>query len=130
MLRTGRRHLEFAKSAQKDVKALKKAGVWGRVKAALERDLEPVELPKNRDVKVLVGYSPWYRLRVGSYRIIYRELTSEEITAITKRVDAEPKTGYVVKRIVHRKELHEAAEKLGLIAQEQTTLRLRRRDVG
>lgn len=50
----------------------------------------------NLDIKALAGASPWLRLRVGDYRVLYR-----------------PAGGaYVVERIVNRRELDRAVEAL------------------
>jgi len=38
----------------------------------------------NGDVKKLTGYKDEYRLRVGSYRIIYEQIQNEFIILITK----------------------------------------------
>lgn len=50
------------------------------------------------DVKALSGRSPWLRLRVGDYRMIYRSY-------------GEP-GGWWVERIVHRRELDDAVRGL------------------
>jgi mRNA-degrading endonuclease RelE of RelBE toxin-antitoxin system len=50
----------------------------------------------NLDVKQLQGYSPWLRLRVGDYRVLY--LSTEDT--------------YEVERIVHRRDLKRAVATL------------------
>jgi mRNA-degrading endonuclease RelE of RelBE toxin-antitoxin system len=53
----------------------------------------------NLDVKALRGASPWLRLRVGDYRVLYYPTTDT----------------YEVDRIVHRRELDRAARTLGVV---------------
>jgi mRNA interferase RelE/StbE len=54
----------------------------------------------NLDVKPVAGHAPWRRLRVGEHRVLYRELADE--------------TGarYLVARVIDRRDLHRAIDKL------------------
>jgi mRNA-degrading endonuclease RelE of RelBE toxin-antitoxin system len=54
----------------------------------------------NLDIRPLLGRAPWLRLRAGSYRILYRPLTSHE------------GTGFLVARIIDRRDLEEAIRRL------------------
>ena len=54
----------------------------------------------NLDIKPVAGHAPWRRLRVGEYRVLYRELTAE--------ADAH----YLVARVIDRRDLHCAIDKL------------------
>jgi mRNA interferase RelE/StbE len=54
----------------------------------------------NLDIKPVAGHSPWRRLRVGEHRVLYRELTAE----------AGPR--YLVARVIDRRDLHRAIDKL------------------
>lgn len=54
----------------------------------------------NLDIKALVGASPWLRLRIGDYRVLYRD------------VDTDTGVVHVVARIVHRRELERAVDTL------------------
>jgi mRNA interferase RelE/StbE len=54
----------------------------------------------NLDVKPLVGHSPWRRLRVGEYRVLYREL------------DDESGSRHLVARVIDRRDLHRAIDSL------------------
>jgi len=56
------------------------------------------------DIVPLVGRQPWLRLRIGTYRVIFRPVTAAE-RAIVGR-------GHVVGRIVHRRDLEKAAQSL------------------
>jgi len=64
-----------------------------RVVAALETLPTP---SANADVKALKGASPWLRMRVGDWRILYRPLTEIELPSTP---------GALVARVVHRSEL-------------------------
>lgn len=54
----------------------------------------------NLDIKTVAGHAPWRRLRVGEHRVLYRELTNE------------PDARYLVARIIDRRDLHRAIDKL------------------
>jgi hypothetical protein len=54
------------------------------------------------DVRPLEGRKPWRRLRVGDWRILFRPLSSQE----------SPSGGYLVARIVNRRELERAVREL------------------
>lgn len=54
------------------------------------------------DIKPLRGQSPWLRLRVGDYRILYRPIDPREAA------DA----SHLVARIVHRSDLERAVSTL------------------
>jgi hypothetical protein len=59
------------------------------------------------DIKPLTGRSPWLRMRVGAFRVIFRELTAGEI----KVLGIDP-PGYLVERVVNRRDLEEAIRPL------------------
>jgi len=59
----------------------------------------------NADDRALSGRAPWRRLRVGELRILYRELTVDELPAGSAH-------GRRIARIVHRGDLHRAADTL------------------
>jgi mRNA-degrading endonuclease RelE of RelBE toxin-antitoxin system len=54
----------------------------------------------NLDVKPVAGRAPWRRLRVGEHRALYRELADE------------PDARYLVARVIDRRDLHRAIDKL------------------
>jgi hypothetical protein len=68
--------------------------------------------PDNLDVKPLEGHAPWLRLRVGVYRILYRPLGPEELAAVRQRRGRPVDLGYLVARVVHRRELERAVDAL------------------
>jgi mRNA-degrading endonuclease RelE of RelBE toxin-antitoxin system len=73
-----------------------------RLRQAL-RDLE-ADTP-NLDIKTLSGRSPWFRLRVGDWRILFRPFSRDE----ARKLGA---GGYLVARIVNRRDLERAARNL------------------
>lgn len=54
----------------------------------------------NLDVKPVAGHAPWRRLRVGEHRVLYRELADEAGAR------------YLVARVIDRRNLHRAIDKL------------------
>jgi mRNA-degrading endonuclease RelE of RelBE toxin-antitoxin system len=79
---------------------------------ALAVALVAVAPPDNLDVKPLEGHAPWLRLRVGVYRILCRPLTTEEVAAVSRQRGHRLDTGYLVARIVHRRDLERAVAAL------------------
>jgi hypothetical protein len=59
-------------------------------------------------VKRLAGRPPWLRLRIGDYRALLRPLTTEELQELPDDFDQ----AYLVARIVNRRDLERAVEKL------------------
>ncbi len=54
------------------------------------------------DIVPLVGKPPYRRLRIGTYRVLFRPATTAEV----------PLGGYLVVRIVHRRDLERAKDSL------------------
>ncbi len=54
----------------------------------------------NLDIKPVAGHPLWRRLRVGEHRVLYRELVDE--------ADAR----YLVARVIDRRDLHRAIDRL------------------
>jgi mRNA-degrading endonuclease RelE of RelBE toxin-antitoxin system len=54
----------------------------------------------NLDVKPVAGHAPWRRLRVGEHRVLYREFAN----------DADAR--YLVARVIDRRDLHRAIDRL------------------
>lgn len=52
------------------------------------------------DIKPVTGHAPWRRLRVGEHRVLYREIS------------AEGDSRYLVARVIDRRDLHRAIDKL------------------
>jgi hypothetical protein len=48
----------------------------------------------------VAGHAPWRRPRVGEHRVLYREVTGEA------------DVGYLVARVIDRRDLHRAIDKL------------------
>ncbi|MGH2377885.1 MAG: type II toxin-antitoxin system RelE family toxin [Candidatus Limnocylindria bacterium] len=83
----------------------------GRERRRVERLLAALgqePRPANLDLKPLRGREPWSRARAGSYRVIIRPLTGEEVRRLTGAAGR----GYLVARIVHRRDLERAIGRL------------------
>ncbi len=83
----------------------------GKERRATERTLSTLgrEPPAaNLDIKALRGHRPWQRLRVGRHRMIIRAMTVEEL----RKLDATEQRGWLVVRIVHRRDLEKAVRDL------------------
>ena len=103
------KHIEVTARAEKDLRQLDKP-TRGRIVEGLLADLAPTPPPDNTDVKPLRGAEPWMRLRIGTYRILFRALTAKELEpllAVLPNADR-PSEGYLVERIVHRRDLDRA----------------------
>jgi len=80
-----------------------------RAARALVRALESIDRtppPQNLDAKAIAGRSPWLRLRVGDWRLLYRPLRADELRklALIRGAPVEPGTVFV-ERIVNRRDL-------------------------
>lgn len=108
-----KKHIELSSRAAKDVRALDKPART-RVAGVLEEDLTADPQPENLDVKALRGAAPWLRLRLGDHRVLYRPLTAAELEPLVAGVDARerPTAGYLVERIVNRRDLDRAVTSL------------------
>lgn len=91
----------LAPAAEKDIIGLGKSE-RERIREALAglRRGDP-----NLGVKTLRGASPWRRLRTGDWRILYRPLAGDEVPAGAER-------GFLVARVVNRRDLEKAVRKL------------------
>lgn len=101
---TGR--VDLAPNAARDLDRLDYV-MRGRVRRVLGEGLSSDPLPANLDVRPLAGASPWLRIRVGDYRIICRPLTGAEL-----RAGEVARVGYLVDRIVHRRDLPRTVRQL------------------
>ena len=66
-------------------------------------------MPENADAMRFQRAAPWLRLRSGDYRVTYRPLTASELQTLGV---ARGRAGFLVARIVDRRELDEAVAKL------------------
>jgi mRNA-degrading endonuclease RelE of RelBE toxin-antitoxin system len=105
-------HVELSSRARRDLRRLGRGQDRKRVVDALTVGLVAVPPPDNLDVKPLEGHEPWLRLRVGVYRVLYRPLNAQEVNAVSQRRGHGVQTGYLVARIVHRRELERAVATL------------------
>ena len=60
----------------------------------------------NIDQRPLVGYAPWRRIRVGGLRVIFRPLSRVELDSF------EEDRGYLVERVIQRRDLDRATKGL------------------
>ena len=79
------RHVELSRQAVRDLRKVTHAAGLERIEAALTEQLTADPPPNNLDIKALQGRTPWLRLRVGDWRIIYRPLTREELDRLKGR---------------------------------------------
>ncbi|MGH2445221.1 MAG: type II toxin-antitoxin system RelE family toxin [Candidatus Limnocylindria bacterium] len=94
--------MESVALSRRAVKDLRRIGA-GEDLDGIGRALEVLASGAARlDVKPLRGQSPWHRLRVGDYRILYRAVDQAEGT------DA----SHLVARMVHRRDLERAVSTL------------------
>lgn len=101
-------HVELSIVAERDLKRLGPGPDRKAVIDALTVGLTAIPPPGNLDVKALVGAAPWLRLRVGDYRVLYRPLNRDELKAVSRKRKRRADAGYLVARIVHRRDLDRA----------------------
>ncbi len=97
-------HVELSRRAQRDLRNLS-AVDRKRLVSAFDQTLGADPLPANADDRALGGRAPWRRLRIGELRVLYRELALDELPAGAAH-------GRRIARIVHRGDLHRAANTL------------------
>lgn len=85
--------------AERDLRRMGAGANRQRVRQALE---SLGENTPNLDIKALQGHSPWLRMRIGDYLILFRPITEGE----------EDERSYLVARIVHRRDLAQAVDKM------------------
>jgi mRNA interferase RelE/StbE len=94
--------VELAQRAVRDLRKMDKPDVR-RVREALDELAVGAE---NLDIKAIHGHSPWRRLRVGDFRVLYRELSRLEGGGPGHRA-------WLVARVVDRRDLERAVTGLG-----------------
>jgi mRNA-degrading endonuclease RelE of RelBE toxin-antitoxin system len=105
-------HVELSSRARRDLRRLGRGPDRKPIVDALTVALVAVPPPENLDVVPLEGHEPWLRLRVGTYRILYRPLRDEELAAVLAQRGRHAEAGYLVARIVHRRDLERAVAAL------------------
>ena len=58
------------------------------------------------DERPLVGAEPWRRLRIGTWRVIFRSLSASELKNFAED------RGYLVERVIRRRDLDRATKGL------------------
>lgn len=105
-------HIELSNAAKRDLNRLS-ATAHRQVVTALTERLAAVPPPENLDVKPLEGAPGWLRLRIGTYRVLYRPMTAAELRLARRRHgELTGRNGFLIARIVHRRDLHAAARHL------------------
>lgn len=99
--------VELSKRALRDLRRIDYKN-RKRLLDLLENDLAAEPQPPNLDIKALTRRAPWLRLRRGEYRILYRQLTQAELQTL----NANEQAGYLVERIIDRRDLEQAASTL------------------
>jgi mRNA-degrading endonuclease RelE of RelBE toxin-antitoxin system len=99
--------VELSKRALRDLRRIDHQN-RKRLLQLLQDDLASEPQPANLDIKALTGRAPWLRLRRGEYRVLYRPLTALEL----KTLDAQEQAGFLVERVIDRRELERAAATL------------------
>lgn len=94
----------------RDLRQIRSAAVRAHIGRALD-DLGRDPRPENLDIQPLRGRSPWRRLRVGDYRLIFRPMTLSELHRAWARGIAADK-GILVVRIVPRQDFDRAVSRL------------------
>ena len=89
-------HVELSRRAERDLRHLS-ASDRRRLLKAIKPSFGPGPLPANADDRPLSGRAPWRR--VGELRVLYREMTSDELPAGVT-------SGRLIARIIHRGDLH------------------------
>jgi mRNA-degrading endonuclease RelE of RelBE toxin-antitoxin system len=136
-------HIELFWHAKRDLRRLGPGPDRKALIDALTVGLAAIPPPDNLDIKALKGAAPWLRLRVGDYRILYRPLTLFELRtlehqrtistqleklrkqgeqrAVEKLMEEvrrsrqqQAEGGFLVARIVHRRDLAQAVRTLPL----------------
>lgn len=95
--------IELSTRAVKELRGLQKKD-RERIESAL-RKLEEDPLPPNLDVRPLLGAKPWWRLRVGNFRVVYRALGEASDPETGSELPDDCTRGYLVDCIIDRQYL-------------------------
>lgn len=91
----------LSRRAERDLRRIGRGEKLDRVREALEALAAG---GSDLDVRPLVGTAPWHRLRVGDFRLLYRQIEPNETF--------DPGAGWLVARVVHRRDLERAVATL------------------
>jgi mRNA-degrading endonuclease RelE of RelBE toxin-antitoxin system len=98
--------VQLGSKAARELRKIKDDRARRDVAKFLKDELTADPHPDNIDIVPLSGKSPWIRGRSGEHRILFRPLKADEINEGFEK-------GYLVARIVDRKELEKAVKSLG-----------------
>ena len=97
-------HVELSRRAERDLRNLSAAD-RRRLVSAIKQILGRDPLPANADDRALSGRAPWRRLPVGELRVLFREMSLDELPANVAH-------GRRIARIIHRGAFHRATSTL------------------
>lgn len=106
-----RNHIEFGPSVEKDLRRIGNRRLVERLRKAITDGLGSDPTPPNLDVRPLTDAAPWLRLRLGDYRVIFRRMSDEELGE-AGRWESDVAGGFVIDRIIHRRDLDKAVSTL------------------
>jgi mRNA-degrading endonuclease RelE of RelBE toxin-antitoxin system len=98
-------HVELSRRAVRDLRPLGPGIHQHQIRADI--DALAASAP-NLNIRALEGCAPWLRLRQGDYRLLYRPLRADELQERSGAANA----GFLVERIVHRRDLEQAVTTL------------------
>jgi mRNA interferase RelE/StbE len=75
--------VEFDRSFDKSIKKLKDASIKTRLVRIIESVESAKALSEIQNVKKLSGFSTYYRIRIGDYRVGFEVVNSETVRFIT-----------------------------------------------
>ena len=99
------RDVQLATKAARDLRKIKDDRARRDVGKFLKDELTAEPHPDNMDIVPLSGKAPWLRGRCGEHRVIFRKLTKDELSD-------DFDSGYLVARIIDRRELESAVKRL------------------
>lgn len=97
--------VQLAPKAERDLRKIRDHRAKRDVAKFLKDELTSEPHPDNMDIVPLSGKAPWWRGRCGEHRVIYRKLDEDELRDGFDN-------GYLVARIIDRRELDAAIRRL------------------
>jgi mRNA-degrading endonuclease RelE of RelBE toxin-antitoxin system len=96
-------HVVLARAAERDLRKLARSPDYRQIRAAITA----LGTDEATDVVALAGRTPWRRMRVGDWRVLFRPLDDDERADLGLH-----ERGYVIARIVNRRDLERAVRGL------------------
>jgi mRNA-degrading endonuclease RelE of RelBE toxin-antitoxin system len=109
-----RHHLEYGKRATKDMRKIPRKD-RERIGAQVAQ-LGKIPPAANLDLDKIRRQEPWLRLRVGNFRVLFRQLTRGEMDVLClRRGTLAGATGFLIGRVVDKQDVERAIDTLDLI---------------